>query len=223
MMLKSVFRSTRLNAGIVILTVMMVVVILAAGCSSQKQESAAPAGGAPPGAASGAPAGTAAPAASGSCFTLNGKGAWDGKWKGQIGGSQGRGTDLRSCFYPATKENPDPWEDCPSHVTVDMELSQTGCDVNGKMTVTSSAVKDCPVTMTGKAEGTSVRGTWKAYCDLGTPVNGITDESGSFSLWIDPTGVSFIGAFDGSSPAAVVEMNSAVAEGLNSNFAGKRV
>ena len=205
---------------------MMLIVILAAGCSSQKPESAAPAAGSPAGAASVAPAGSAAPAApaaGGSCTVLNGKGAWDGKWKGQIGGVSGRRADLRECFYPPTQDRPDPWESCGwSPVTVDMEFSQTGCDVNGKMKVTNSDVKDCPVTVTGKAEGTSVKGTWKAYCDLGAATSGITDESGSFSLWMEPTGVSFIGAFDGSSPAAVESTKDAVAEGLNSNFAGKR-
>jgi len=220
--MKSVFHRNRRNIGLIVLVMMVVVVLLSAGCSSQKSEPTAPAAGSPQGAASVAPAGTAAAAApaGGTCSVLNGKGAWDGKWKGKIGGVSGRRADLRECFYPPTKDNPDPWEDCGwSPLLVDIEFSQTGCDVNGKMTTTDGG---CPVTVTGKAEGTSVKGTWKAYCDLGTAASGITDELGSFSLWMEPTGVSFIGAFDGSSPAAVESTKDAVAEGLNSNFAGKR-
>ena len=221
--MKSVFRFTRMNIGLIVLAMMVVVVLLSAGCSSQKSESAAPAAGSPQGAASVSPAGTAAtaaPVAGGSCFILNGKGAWDGKWKGKI---MGRRADLRECFYPPTQDRPDPWESCGwSPLEVDIEFSQTGCDVNGKMTATNYDIQACPVTVTGKAVATSVQGTWKAYCDLGGAALGVTDESGSFSLWMDPAGVSFIGALDGSSPANVEATKDAVAEGLNSNFAGKR-
>jgi hypothetical protein len=65
-------------------------------------------------------------------------------------------------------------------------------------------------------------GTWKAYCDIG-PFGDARekDDTGVFTLWMEPGGSTFIGTFYGDNPDTLKNK----AEGCpsaNGNWAGRR-
>jgi hypothetical protein len=216
--------------------------ILCAGCSSTKASSAGESSSGPsaPAASSGntgsSAAGAAAAATPATCPTLNGKGTWDGKWDGYL--NEHPCSDQRVRFYPATTEIPDPWNNpdgSAGDIHVPVTFTQTGCDVagSGKTVEEGSAngIKmGCPVTFTGKVDSSGVlTGTWKAYCDFSFQsenaqngdVTTLTEDAGKFSLWMDPTGNSFVGSFSGNNPGEITRKASSCPT-ANGNWAGKR-
>jgi len=205
------------------LILVIIIAIACAGCTSPNTQGTAQSSSGSGSTGSSAAGGAAAPAAAGgNCPLIGGKGAWVGKWETALKSS--RNSDGRWCF---NNPKPEPgqatnWEACMAGGGFNAELTQTGCDVTGKMIEANS--RQCPVTLTGKVDGTNLKGTWKAYCDMNRYLDTEErNEDGTFALWMDPDGSAFAGAFDGSSPAALKETAEAVKAGENSNFVGKRV
>ena len=216
-----------LKKGILVL-VFIAAIVLAAGCTSTKsansQTSAAPAGTG----GSAAPGSAAPPAAAagGTCPAVTAKTSWSGTWT--TWAWEDLCHDGREVFYPATADNPDPWNR-PGAGVMDMPVTftQTGCDITGSITVgpngASGAKPGCPITLTGKVDSTgAASGTWHAYCDLpvyGIPNNGDTEDSGVWNLNMEPGGSTFIGNFGGTDTANYKSANCPTS---TSNWAGKR-
>ena len=203
------------------LIVVIIITIACAGCSSKDKTVSTGGAGQASSGASLAPAGAAAPAAAGgNCPAVDAAHSWNGKWETALRAR--RDLDGRWCF---NNPKPEPgqatnWESCMNN-GFNAELTQTGCDVTGKMIKTDTS--QCPVTLMGKVDGTNLKGTWKAYCNMGTYMDlDERNEDGTFAIWMDPDGSAFAGAFDGSSPAALKTTAEAVKAGENSNFVGKR-
>ena len=216
-----------------ILAVILIVAALAfAGCSATKSAQAvAPASSGSSGSSSSAPtaaAGTAAAAAApATCPTQSsGKGLWDGKWDTWVNADPCY--DGRQKFYPATQDNPTPWEGVAGDMQPQGTFTQTGCAVTGSFIMGEEGVLEaphgCPVSFTGTASGTELKGTWKAYCNI--ELVGKNDneniDSGTFDLWMDPTTNGFAGSFIGNSPniATYISDN---CPNANSGWVGKRV
>ena len=203
-----------------LVTALLLVAVLVAGCTSSKPAATTTA--APASAPSSATAGIPAAAVTAtSCVDASGKGVWTGSWDTYIGD---RCQDNRHHFFAATADNPDPW-----HGTIATELNaqgtltQNNCDVTGTVKIIGNIENsNCPISLTGKVDGTSVKGTWKAFCDLTTAMNSNTkDDSGTFTIYMDPTQNGFIGAFQGNSPE-VTKVVASDCPTQNGNWAGKR-
>ena len=213
-----------LTSAVIIIVILAIAI---AGCSALKTpvSSQAPAAGSGSSAASG---GSAAPAAAGgTCPTQSsGKGLWDGKW--DTWANSDPCYDGRQKFYPATTDNPDPWEGVAGDMQPQGTFTQNGCDVTGSFTMGEDGVlvapHGCPVSFTGTASGTELKGTWKAYCNIA--FSGLDDnenvDSGTFDLWMDPTNNGFAGSFIGNSPNMATYISDNCPTG-NSGWVGKRV
>ena len=207
----------------------LLIAVACAGCSSKSggTGTAAPAGSGA--ASSSAPAATAA-AASGaaSCPATTAATSWTGKWVSW--GYNDPCMDARVHFYPATTDNPDPWEETYAGVMdFPVTFTQTGCDVTGSITVgpngTAVATAGCPITLTGTVDSSgAVSGTWHAYCNIemsAVSSSGQTTDSGIWSLNMEPGGSTFIGTF-GASQADTDNYKAGKCSSANSNWVGKR-
>ena len=207
----------------------IIIAIAFAGCSSK--DTAATSGGAGQASSgvSSAPAGAAAPAAAGgNCPAVDAVHSWNGKWDSKATSEQC--LDLRTHFYPPTKDNPDPWgEFIGGGANFPLTFTQTGCDVAGSITIDTSGgtmgVKnDCPMTLTGKVDSKGVlSGTWKTYCGISFRPNYAKNlqEEGVFTLWMEPGGTSFVGTFSGNDPD-IAKNKAESCPSANGNWVGKR-
>jgi len=205
---------------LVLMIVLIVAALLVAGCTSNKPPVATPATSAPAGQGASAPA--AAVTTAKSCVDASGKGVWTSTWDTYIGD---RCQDNRHHFFPATADNPDPWTGTQgTELNAQGTLTQNNCDVTGSVKIVGNVVNtNCPISLTGKVDGTAVKGTWKAFCDLMTSMNSNTkDDSGTFTIYMDPTSTGFIGVFQGNSPE-VAKVVASDCPTQNGNWAGKKV
>ena len=204
---------------------MVILAIAVAGCSSTKTtgNTQASTGSSGTPAASGAASTTAG--TSGTCPAVTSATSWTGLWASWS--NDDVCYDGRAYFYPATADNPDPWnmavggdEDFP------VKFTQTGCDVTGSITVgekgTEVAPHGCPITLTGKVDSTgAVSGTWKAYCNIMFTGTDKTLDSGVFNLNMEPGGSTFVGRFEGTN-ADLTTYHAEDCPSANSNWVGKR-
>ena len=215
----------KISSFSLLVVLLVVAALLCAGCSSVKTSSSASAGNQGTAAASG---GAAASGSGGSCPAVTAATSWTGKWVSW--GYSDPCFDARIHFYPATSDNPTPWESTVAGVMdFPVTFTQTGCDVTGSITVgpngTLVATPGCPITLTGKVDSTgAVAGTWHAYCNIqtngATSSDGTTD-SGSWSLNMEPGGSTFVGTF-GVSAADMTKYKGDNCDSANSNWIGKR-
>lgn len=157
---------------IALTSAVIIIVILAiaiAGCSALKTPGSSQASAAGSGSAA-ASGGGAASGSGGSCPAVTAATSWSGKW---VSWSYSDPCfDARIHFYPATADNPDPWDSTMAGVEdFPVTFTQTGCDVTGSITVgpngTLVAPPGCPITLTGKVDSTgAVAGSWHAYCNI---------------------------------------------------------
>jgi uncharacterized protein (UPF0333 family) len=210
-----------------ILLVLACIAIFAAGCTTTttvgtptSAQSATPASAAAATNAASAPAAAATTAKS--CVDASGKGVWTGNWDTYFGD---RCQDNRHHFFAATADNPDPWTGTvATEYNAPGTLTQNNCDVTGSVKILgNNAYQNCPISLTGKVDGTSVKGTWKAYCNIKTAINSESaDDSGIFTIYMDPTNNGFIGIFQGNAPD-IAKLVASDCPNQNGNWAGKKV
>ena len=206
--------------------VLIVAALAFAGCSSIKPSGTYTSSAGTP--APAAVSGTAPAGSGGTCPVVTAATSWSGKWVSW--GYSDPCFDARIHFYPATADNPTPWESTMAGVMdFPVTFTQNGCDVTGSITVgpngTLVATPGCPITLTGKVDSTgAASGTWHAYCNIetdgATSSDGTTD-SGSWSLNMEPGGSTFIGTF-GVSAADMAKYKTDNCDSANSNWVGKR-
>jgi uncharacterized protein YceK len=216
----------KISSFTLLVVLLVVAALVCAGCSSVKSSSPASTGNQGTAAASG---GAAASGSGGSCPAVTPATSWTGKWVSW--GYSDPCFDARIHFYPATADNPTPWESTVAGVMdFPVTFTQTGCDVTGSITVgpngTLVAQPGCPITLTGKVDKTgAVAGTWHAYCNINlngaTSSDGTTD-SGSWSLNMEPGGSTFIGSFGVPAADLTTYKSSESCDNANSNWVGKR-
>lgn len=210
----------------VIVIVLVVLAAVIAGCSTTSKTVSGGTGSAgSPGTSS---TSAAAAASGGTCPAVTAVTSWSGKW---VSWSYSDPCfDARIHFYPATADNPDPWDSTMAGVEdFPVAFTQTGCDVTGSITVgpngTLVAPPGCPITLTGKVDSTgAVAGSWHAYCNIeanGAPSSDGTTDSGAWSLNMEPSGSTFIGTF-GPSAADTAKYKADNCASANSNWVGKR-
>ena len=188
----------------IIAVCLVVIAVALAGCTVNKTVSATSSFGTNPsstgttGSSSSSGQASSASATAATCPTVNGNGAWDGKWSGFFSG--GTCADLRGHFNPPDAKQQDYWGGYSSDGTngaMDVTFTQNGCDVTGKASINTgiASTQPCQITYTGTASGTELKGTWKAYCNIGfkgAPEGGL--DSGIFDIYMEPgTENTFIG------------------------------
>jgi hypothetical protein len=205
---------------LVILIALVCIAILAAGCTSSKSATITTGPAATPaGSAASAPA---AATTAKSCVDASGKGVWTGSWDTYFGD---RCQDNRHHFFAATADNPDPWTSTvATEYNAQGTLTQNNCDVTCSVKIVGNIEnQNCPISLTGKVDGTSVKGTWKAYCNIRTAINSDSaDDSGIFTIYMDPTNNGFIGIFQGNAPD-IAKLVASDCPNQNGNWAGKKV
>jgi hypothetical protein len=217
------YQIMKLSKCIVLLLALACIAMFAAGCTSSKPATTTTAPAATPAASTTSvpAAATTAPAAV-SCVDASGKGVWTGTWDTYIGD---RCQDNRHHFFAVTADNPSPWTGTEgTEINAQGALTQNNCDVTGTVTILGNVENaKCPISLTGKVDGTSVKGTWKAYCNIGTSINAnAKDDSGIFTINMDPTNTGFIGIFQGNSPD-VAKVVASDCPTQNGNWAGKKI
>lgn len=206
--------------------VVLMITLAFAGCASkatpQATEGTAPATSDPS-------SGNSAPAsaAGSTCPSVDAAHSWNGKWDSKA--NQDRCFDMRELFYSPSADNPDPWnKGTAGDMDFPVTFTQTGCDVSGSIVVgekgTIAAPHGCPISLTGKVDKDNVlSGTWKAYCDIEFVSESISKEdSGIFTLWMEPGGTTFAGTFQGNS-ADIKKMVAESCPTQNGNWVGKRM
>ena len=212
------------NYGII--AVLLIVIAMAlAGCTASKtvgtgSDSSGSAVAASPSASAPAAAATAAA----TCPTQStGKGLWDGSWNTLV--NINKCSDMRGKFNPPVNGQTQ-WIDgnAGDNFMNPVTFTQTGCEVSGTTTVSSAMVStpSCPISFSGTASGTEVKGTWKSYCivKFGTDPNKQV-ESGIFDLYMNPDNNGFAGTFTCDTPTC----RQAIADNCpnaNGNWVGKR-
>lgn len=212
------------TASILVVAV-VILAIICAGCSSTSSGGAsqAPAAGSAP--SGGGAAATPAAAPSAECPTVAATNSWAGKWDTYT--NVDRCVDERKRFYPPSADIPDPWNEPESpggEMHVPLTITQTGCSVTGSAKLEGGSVGtlDCPVTFTGTIDKDNViSGTWKAYCNIDFSGSEKTTDAGTFTLWMEPGGSTFIGNFEGKAPGISEHIN-AWCPSANGNWVGKR-
>lgn len=210
-----------------IIAVFLVVIAVAlAGCTVNKTFGTTTTSSGSSGSSSSSGQAASASAAAATCPAVTAATSWTGKWDG--GFDMGVCKDLRQALYPATTDNPNPWNDmigdsASSYRAIPITFTQTGCAVTGSGIKTRNG---CPITYTGTVDTTgTLSGTWKAYCDLtfgsssthGSP----TADNGVFNLNMEPGGSTFIGEMSLTDPDLIQAKAKDCPNG-NSNFVGKR-
>ena len=206
-----------------IIAILLVVTAVAlAGCTASKTigtGSASPTSSTP---ASSAP--TAAATTAATCPTQStGKGLWDGSWNTLV--NINKCDDMRGKFNPPVNGQTQ-WADSNAgdNFMNPVAFTQTGCAVTGTTTVTTGMVStpSCPVTLTGTASGTEVKGTWKANCivKFGSDPNKQV-ESGIFDLYMNPDSNGFAGTFTCDTPLCRQQIADNCPN-ANGNWVGKR-
>lgn len=212
------------------LILVIIIAIACAGCTSPNTQGTAQSSSGSGSTGSSAAGGAAAPAAAGgNCPAVDAAHSWNGKWDSHAG--MDRCSDFRKAFYPATKDNPDPWGDIigfPGDMHYPLTFTQTGCDVTGSIIAGPSGTvftpDGCPITVTSKVDKDNVMsGTWKAYCAITfNAANGAkTNEEGIFRLWMNPEGSGFAGTFQGNNPD-IAKLVADRCPDANGNWVGKR-
>ena len=121
----------KISSFSLLVVLLVVAALVCAGCSSVKSSSSASAVNQGTAAASG---GGAASVSGGSCPAVTPATSWTGKWVSW--GYSDPCFDARIHFYPATSDNPTPWESTVAGVMdFPVTFTQTGCDVTGSITV----------------------------------------------------------------------------------------
>jgi hypothetical protein len=206
---------------LILLFALACIAMFAAGCTSSTPATITTAPAATP-AGSAASAPVAAVTTAASCVDASGKGVWTGNWDTYFGD---RCQDNRHHFFAATADNPDPWSGTvATEYNAQGTLTQNNCDVSGSVKIVGNIEnQNCPISLTGKVDGTAVKGTWKAYCNIKTSINSESaDDSGIFTIYMDPTNNGFIGVFQGNSPE-VAKIAASDCPTQNGNWAGKKV
>ena len=206
---------------------LVLLVIMIAGCTSSAPggSPAASSGSSGQAASQGNAAASQAPAASGgTCPAVTSATSWTGKWDTWANGDVCY--DGRQKFYPASQDNPTPWDGVAGDIQPQGSFTQTGCDVTGSFTLGDSGVltapHGCPISFTGTVDSTgAVSGTWKAYCNVGFSGTDKTPDSGVWSLNMEPGGSTFVGRFVGNDADITTYIANNCPSG-NSNWVGKR-
>jgi hypothetical protein len=208
--------------GIIAVFIVVIAVALA-GCTFNKTIGTTTTSSGTTGSSSSSGQAASASATAATCPAVTAATSWTGKWTGMAVGPVCK--DLRTAFYPATADNPDPWTNAEPVGALELPITftQTGCAVTGSATIVRSG---CPVTFTGTVDSTgALSGTWKAYCDLtfGSIYTSKdnTADNGVFNLNMEPGGSTFIGEMMIHTP----DLDQAKAKECpngNSNFVGKR-
>lgn len=206
------------NTWNLVVIIVLVLAVASAGCNSKDTSSTAGQGSS---GTSGSPGG-ASVSGSGACPAVDVAHSWNGKWESLF--NTDRCYDLRRAFYPPTADNPKPWESYYGFASkTPITFTQTGCDVTGSALVEYTG---CPITLTGTVDKDNVlSGKWKAYCGIrfyGAEEGSKDDETGVFSLWMEPGGTTFSGSIQGDNPGIVKYVSDGCPQS-NSNFVGKRV